>query len=114
MVREGEQPSAIAVVDTKLVKADVREVLLLTRVRQELIRQEEHVKDRDHLRSMEALPVKSKVLLSAVAILTGTGLAVAGFSLPGFLALGAGLYWLAPSFIDQVAKRVTGAQINDE
>ena len=108
------QPSALANIDARLANADVREIILLTRVRGEFIRQDEHTKDQGHLRKMEAREVTLKAGLSLVAVAAGTVLVLAGFSLPGSVALGAGLYWLAPSLIDRVAKRVLHGGKNDD
>ncbi len=93
--------------DKKMADVPSNELQDYVEARKSLIEQDEYIKDREHIRKLEKFQIKSKIMLSSVAMLTGAGLVVAGFSLPGFLCLGAGLYWLAPNFVDSVTKRIT-------
>ncbi len=107
LVLNNDRPiTAIEAIDQQILSASTNEIVILTQTRTALVQQQEYIKDREHLRKMESRELALKAGLSVTAIASGTGLVLAGFGLPGFVALGAGLYCLAPSFIDQISKRI--------
>lgn len=101
---------ALRDLDERLSMSDPEGALQYLYIREGIVRQNEYMKDRAHLRQMERRELAMKVGMSAMAVATGTGLVVGGFGLPGFVCLGAGLYWLAPRFVDRVSKRVLGGR----
>lgn len=92
--------------DGRVSAADLKELVVITRVREEFIRQDERAKDRDHLRSLEKVSVVTKAGLPILALAVGTLLVLQGFSLVGFMVLGAALYGLAPDLVSTVIRRV--------
>lgn len=94
--------------DDRIAKAPPNEALALLIVRERLVTQTESQEDRKHVRSLERRNFYAKVALSFSAFAGGAGLVVGGFALPGFVCIGAGLYAIAPSFIDRVTDRVLG------
>jgi hypothetical protein len=98
------------VLDRRIATEPVHIGRELLYVRQELSKQKETSRDREHVRSLERKNFNAKVALSFAALAAGVGLAAAGFGLPGFVCLGAGLYTIAPSFIDRVTERVFGGK----
>ncbi len=95
-------------IDDRISKADPNEALALLIVRERLVTQSESQEDRRHVRSLERMNFYAKVALSFAAFAGGAGLVAGGFALPGFVCIGAGLYAIAPSFIDRVTDRVLG------
>lgn len=100
--------TAVSRLDERIVEASPREMLELLYVRDQLIRQNEAQADRNHVRTLEKKNFYAKVGLSFCAFAGGVGLVATGFGLPGFVCIGAGLYAIAPSFIDRVTDRVIG------
>lgn len=94
--------------DDRITKASPNEALALLIVRERLVAQSESQEDRKHVRSLERKNFYAKVALSFSAFAGGAGLVISGFALPGFVCIGAGLYAIAPSFIDRVTDRVLG------
>ena len=94
--------------DDRIAKETPNEALALLIVRERLVTQTESQEDRKHVRSLERWNFYAKVALSFSAFAGGAGLVVGGFALPGFVCIGAGLYAIAPSFIDRVTDRVFG------
>ena len=94
--------------DERIARALPNEALALLIVRERLVTQSESQEDRKHVRSLERNNFYAKVALSFTAFAGGAGLVVGGFALPGFVCIGAGLYAIAPSFIDRVTDRVLG------
>jgi hypothetical protein len=94
--------------DDRISRAGPNEALALLMVRERLVTQSESQEDRRHVRSLERKNFYAKVTLSFTAFAGGAGLVVSGFALPGFVCIGAGLYAIAPSFIDRVTDRVLG------
>jgi hypothetical protein len=114
-VQPGRKSSstALGAIDAQIAVSSPRDAYLWIQARGEVVRQDEFVRDRAHLRTVEKVGVIARVGLSALAIGGGIGLAFAGFGLPAFVCLGAGLYGLAPNFIDAVTKRVLGQDPGD-
>ena len=94
--------------DERIATSSPNEALALLLVRERHIAQTESQADRKHVRSLELWNFYAKVTLSFIAFVGGAGLVVGGFALPGFVCIGAGLYAIAPSFIDRVTDRVLG------
>lgn len=104
----GPDPS-LAAFDQWIITADhPTRAKSYTKVRKELVRQNEFMRERQHLRESERREQILKPSLSALSIATGVGLIAGGFTYPGLFVLGAGLYWLAPSYVDKVSKRIFG------
>ena len=103
----------LAKLDTRIASADLGELIVLTKVRRELLRQDDELEENRHRRQMEAREGYVRAGLSGAALIAGTGIVLAGFTLPGCFVLGAGLYGLAPKFIDSVSKQVFGGKNND-
>jgi hypothetical protein len=97
-----------AQLDLRIAGSPTSEGEKLVYIRQELVRQQEVVAGRAHVRRLEVHNFYAKVGLSVTAFASGIGLVVAGFGLPGFVCLGAGLYAIAPNFIDRVTDKILG------
>ena len=91
-------------------KTSPHEVVFLTRIRRELIEQDQYILDREHVRASENRQFWAKLSFSGVAVATGAGLIAAGLSLEGFVIIGIGLHWLAPDFVKSVYNRVLGGK----
>jgi hypothetical protein len=105
---DAQTKNVISRLDDRIAEATTREMLELLYVRDQLITQEEAQADRKHVRAFEGKNFYAKVGLSFCAFAGGVGLVATGFGLPGFVCIGAGLYAIAPSFIDRVTDRVIG------
>ena len=104
----GEQTSdAIARIDARISDpaTPVHEALILTRIRREIIDQEESRLDRDCARRAQARQFWGKLAFSVGAVGTGLGLITFGLPLEGFLILGVGFHWLAPDFVKSIYGR---------
>lgn len=88
----------------------IQDALILTRIRGELIRQDELRLDRDHARRSETRQFWGKLGFSVGAVGTGIGLIAMGFRLEGFLAMGIGFHWLAPDFVRSLYDRILGTE----
>ena len=104
----GQALNALSQVDRRIVEASAEEALKWLEVRGEILKQNESTRDREHIRRMEAWAISGKIALSAGAIASGVGLAFGGFGSPAFICLGAGLYGLAPEFINALLRRRKG------
>lgn len=100
--------SVIDRLDDRIVNAKISEMHELLYVRDQLIKQEEGQANRSHVRALEKGGFYAKVGLSFAAFAGGVGLVILEFGLPGFVCIGAGLYAIAPSFIDRVTGHVIG------
>lgn len=104
-----EKPTtAIALLDERISKATTQEMLELVYIRDQIIQQDETRLHRTHVRMLEKRNFYAKVGLSFCSFAGGIGLVVAEFGLPGFLCLGAGLYAIAPNFIDRMTDSLKG------
>lgn len=91
--------SDLAVVSDRLARAESSEdVILWTRVRGEMMRQNDDAEANRHRRSLEKWTIFLKPGMSFAGLIAGTGLVLAGHQLPGFFAIGAALFWIAPEF----------------
>ena len=106
--------SAMERLDRRIADAPAREAAELTLVRQELMRQNDVRDDNAHRRTLEKRNFYARVGLSCAALGAGVGLVVAGFGLPAFVCLGAGLYTIAPEFITKVTNRVVGGTEHEQ
>ena len=87
-------------------ETSIRDAVMLTRIRDELIRQEEYGKDREHLRTAEKRQFWCKLVFSGGAVCTGAGLMATGHPLEGFAVMGIGFHWLAPDFVKSIYERL--------
>lgn len=96
-----EKDSSLRIVEERLKTAkDQDEIVLWTKVRGEILRQDKEVADDKHLRSNSSIQLKAKISLSVIAVGVGGGLIIANSILAGMFCLGAGLFWLAPEFVN--------------
>ena len=110
----GEPQNPSTRVDDNISRASPGEALQWVRIRGELLRQDEVARDRAHGRALEKWAVAAKIGMSGLAIGGGIALTTLGFGLPGWFCLGAGLYGLAPSFVNSVTNRVFGSGRNPD
>ena len=101
-----DSQSLLAGIDSRIQNARVGEMEALVRLRSEIRRQDEEAKSAEHLRDMEIREGYTRAGMSVLAILSGTIIVLSGFTVSGCFVLGAGLYGLAPKFIDNVSKMV--------
>ncbi len=94
--------------EQRIAASTPEDALKFSLIRERWIVQDEAAKDRHHARRMNLWRLASQVGLSVLAISSGVGLVFGGYSLPGFFALGVGLYCLAPKLVESVSKRVFG------
>jgi hypothetical protein len=118
--KEGEVSALLPVVSTgHLALLDsrigdpatpVEEAIALTRIRGEIVKQEEFRLDKAGERRAEARQYLGKLGFSALAVCTGVGLIATGTTWVGFVILGVGFHWLAPDFVTNVYSRILGAK----
>ncbi len=89
------------------------EMVLVTKLRGELIRQNEEVRDKAHKRSLERIELIGRQLLSFAALGAGMWL-VPNNWFAGFVVLGAAVYNLAPKFVLAALKKAQGGKENEE
>ncbi len=96
---------ALQSIDEKLARVnDQRDLVLLTQVRGEIIRQDNSHEDEGQKRSLQKIQLYYKFAIAPVSIATGVGLLVGGFSTAGLFVMGAGLAAFAPNYVGQVLK----------
>lgn len=102
----------VALVDSRIgdPATPIQEVVILTKVRGELITQDEHRLDRAEARTTKNRQFWGKFGLSIVAIGTGVVLISVGSHLEGFVILGVGFHWLAPDFVKMAYGRILGGK----
>jgi hypothetical protein len=98
--------SAPQLIDERLASStDLRELVVLTQIRGELVRQEEARADGEHRRSLERLQLYYKLIAAPVAF--GTGVAFVALT-PlvgvGLFLIGAGLAAFAPDYVRMVLR----------
>ena len=98
--------SAPQLIDERLASStDLRELVVLTQIRGELVRQEEAQSDGEHRRSLERLQLYYKLIAAPVAF--GTGVAFVALT-PlvgvGLFLIGAGLAAFAPDYVRMVLR----------
>lgn len=90
-------------IEERLIKAtSPEEIALWMQVREEIIRQNELVKDCKHQRSLEMIQIIRKTSLSGIAITIGIVFVGIGLRIPGLLILGVAFYELASNPIKTV------------
>jgi hypothetical protein len=62
---------------------------------------------------MEKMRLRGKIGLSTVAIVTGLTLCILHLTLPGLFVLGAGLYFVAPSYVRENIEAFRGGNKED-
>jgi hypothetical protein len=86
----------------------IPDALVLTRIRREIIEQDEFQLDQHHVRRSEIRQFYGKMAFSAGGVLAGLGLIFTGHVPEGFVVMGVGFHWLAPDFVSSVWNRVLG------
>ncbi len=107
---EQENVAALAALDRRIVESNPTDAEIFARIRGQIVQHIEYGKDREHLRRIQVRELLLKVGFSLVAVAAGVGLTLGGFPYPGLLTLGAGLYWLAPRFMERVAQSAVGGR----
>jgi hypothetical protein len=98
-------------IDVRIANAsDPREIVLWTKVREEIIRQNETMEEPRHRRRLENLQLYFKMSFSIIAFVTGVVLLVYGFIYLAPLIIGAGLFALAPEFVMAYLTKDRGEQ----
>jgi hypothetical protein len=98
-------------IDNRIAKADEpREIVLWTKVREEIIRQNETLEEPRHRRRLATWQLYFKMSFSIVAFATGVTLLIKGFMLLAPLIIGAGLFALAPEFVMAYLTKEKGEQ----
>lgn len=97
---KSEDKSILQSIDNRIATADdPREIVLWTKVREEIIRQNETMEEPKHRRRLANWQLYFKMGFSLVAFATGVILLIKGFILLAPLIIGAGLFALAPEFV---------------
>lgn len=86
----------------------IPDALVLTRIRREMIEQDEFQLDQHHVRRSEIRQFYGKMAFSSGGVLAGLGLIFTGHVPEGFVVMGVGFHWLAPDFVSSVWNRVLG------
>lgn len=101
----GDSPTVMEGIANRIVSANTpQELVLLTQIRGEILKQNNDAADREHRRKMDKLQIAGKLTLTGVTIALGTGLVIANFPTAGFFILGSGLFWLAPDYVKAILK----------
>lgn len=101
-------------IDHRISDSDtsIRDAMMLTQIRRELIQQDEHRLDRYHMRTTEKRQFWSKLVFSGSAVLTGIGFVGLGHPIEGFAVMGIGFHWLAPDFVKSIYDRILSRGAN--
>jgi hypothetical protein len=104
--------SPVARIDARIgdPATPMQEAMVLTRIRGEIIKQDESRLDRTDARRARSRQFWGKMCFSVGAVATGGGLIAVGMHLEGFVILGVGFHWLAPDFVKGVYDRVLGGK----
>jgi uncharacterized membrane protein len=109
-----DKKTTLTRIDERLAKAtSSEEIALWTRVRGEIIRQNESVKNSEHKRSLEKIQIIRKTSISGIAITIGVGLIISGLIGLGVLILAAAFYEIAPDYLKNVFPRKSRAEENE-
>lgn len=100
------QERLVELLDRRIAESTPEDALYWTRNRGEIIAQDELPFDRKHARRIETARLRARIVLSALAIVAGTALILAGSWEIGAVALGSGLYYVAPELMREISKRV--------
>ena len=98
--------SAPQLIDERLARStDLRELVVLTQIRGELVRQEEARADGEHRRSLERLQLYYKLAAAPVAFATGVAfVALTPLVSVGLFLIGAGLAAFVPDYVRMVLR----------
>jgi hypothetical protein len=108
---KSEDKPVLQSIDNRIANADdPREIVLWTKVREEIIRQNENMEEPRHRRRLSTWQLYFKMSFSIVAFATGVILLIKGFMLLAPLIIGAGLFALAPEFVMAYLTRNKGEQ----
>lgn len=114
LVQNPSASSAIDQLNARIAASTPSEALAWTQVRAELLKQDDAIEDRRHIRSMEKQGAYAKLYGSLGAVAVGAGLIAGGFTFPGLFCLGAGLTWIAPEYVSKTMDRILkGGHGND-
>src|SRR5690242_693172 len=93
-------PTALQLVHERIAKAnDLNEVILLTQIRGEILRQDRAEDTARHRRRIETLRTWASYAFSLLTVALGVVLSVFGFTLIGAFIIGAGLFTFVPRYI---------------
>jgi hypothetical protein len=110
-----DEKIALAKIEERLAKAtSPEEIALWTRVRGEIIRQNEFIKDNKHQRSLDKIQIIRKTSLSGIAVTIGSGLIISGSTGLGMLILAVAFYEIAPDYIKNLFLKKTNAEENED
>lgn len=113
-------------IEERLAKAtSPEEIVLWTRIRGEIIRQNEiinegkhrrslQIKNNQHQRSLEKIQVIRKTVLAGGAVTIGIGLIISGFTVSGIFVLGVGFNELAPGYMKNIFSKKNNNEENAE
>ena len=102
---ESSEVSVLSSIEERLTQADdLQEIVFLTYVRKEIIRQDEEAKNQEHQRFLEKAQVWYKMGFSVIAFVVGIGLLIGGLTYPGLLISGAGLFGVAPDYVKAILR----------
>lgn len=106
---------ALAGIDERIVNAtSPQEAAIFVRLREEIMRQNAVEKSDLAKLESERRNFWFRVGSSAAFLLTGTGLIVGGFALPGFFIVGGSLTLLAPGYVKHFIDKFGGREESDE
>jgi hypothetical protein len=88
----------------------IRDAAALTRLRSELVKQDQDQLDRVYARRADSRQFWARLGFSLIAQGIGVSLIWMQFRLEGFVVLGIGLYWLAPRFVADVYGNLLGGK----
>lgn len=125
LARRSEEGAAVArrddsngldLLDKRIANPEtsIQDAMILTKIRGEVIKQNEYRLHRDAARRAKSHQFWGKLLFSAGAVGTGGVLIAIGLHLEGFVILGAGFHWLAPDFVKSVYGRVLAGKDKDD
>jgi hypothetical protein len=105
------QATALAALDQRIALAqDPRELLFLTQIRSEIIRQDEDVSDRRHRRYQQRVRLWGSYAFSMLSIGLGTGLFALQQDTAGFFLIGAGIFVFVPRYVMAILNRGEGGR----
>jgi hypothetical protein len=100
--KEGSRRLLDAVGERVVESEDLREIVIWTQVRGEIVRQNDESKGQEQQRRLEIIQLCGKLLLSLVAIGIGVLLLKWNYTVAGLFSLGVGFFWLAPDLVKAV------------
>jgi hypothetical protein len=107
-----QESNSLTRIDNRIADpaTSIQEAMILTRIRGEIIKQDEFRLDRADVRRVRGRQFWGKLLFSVGAVGTGAALIATGMPLEGFVILGVGFHWLAPDFVKSVYGQILGGK----